>query len=215
MNKKIIPFIDVLFSFLLTLVAVILLAKVSKSDTDPELRQNVVYQIVLTWEGPADLDLWAKDSKGHICGFKTREGGDGSLFSLNRDCLGANTTEVNENGEVVNKINEELISLRGTFEGEYIINVHSFNMKNSEGGVKAKVKLVKMKPFGTPIEREKEFTTSGEELTFFRFSVDKNGNITDINELPTSILQEHQESQAGNGVPYNGENGPQSEEGNP
>jgi len=195
MNKKIVPFIDVLFSFILTLVAVFLLLKVTKSDADPALQQNVLFQVVLTWEGPTDLDLWSKDSKGHICGFKTREGGQGSLFSLNRDCLGANTTEVNELGEVVNKVNEELISIRGTFEGEYIVNVHSYNMKNSQGNVKAKVRLIKTKPYGIVIEREKEFTTNGEELTFFRFSVDKNDNITDINELPTSILQEHHDSQ--------------------
>jgi len=202
MNKRLIPFLDVLFAFVLTLVSILLLVKASKTENDPALRQNVVYQIVLTWEGPSDLDLWCKDSKGHICGFKAREGGDGSLFSLNRDCLGANTTEVDETGEVVNKVNEELISLRGTFEGEYIVNVHAFNMKNSDGMVKAKVKLVKTKPFGTSIEKEKEFTSNGQEFTFFRFSVDKNGTITDINELPTSILQEHQDSQIGDGLPY-------------
>jgi hypothetical protein len=147
-----------------------------------------------------------KDSKGHICGFKSREGGEGSLFSLSRDCLGSNSTESNEHGEVINKINEEIVSIRGIVEGEYIINVHSYNLKACPTPLKSTVKLVKTKPFGVPITKMKEFSSTGEEITFFRFSLDKDGKITEINELTTSILQEKIENTnndpLGTGFPY-------------
>jgi hypothetical protein len=119
----------------------------------------------------------------------------GSLMSLNRDCLGAHTTEVNESGEVVNKVNEEIVSLRGIVEGEYIINAHAFNMKGSSPPVKAVIKVTQIKPYKEIAAKEREFLTTGDEVTFVRFTLDKNGNVTDLNELPATILRQAQQGQ--------------------
>ena len=165
-----------------------MLVKVSKSDNEvAAYQQSAVYQIVMTWEGDADMDLWAKDPHDHIASFNRREGGEGSLFSLNRDCLGANTTEINEQGEIVNKLNEEIISIRGVITGEYIINAHAYNMKGSPTPLKVIVKLIKSKPYGITITKEREFFNTGDEQTFFRFTLDKNGNVIENNELQIKL----------------------------
>ena len=191
MNKNITPFIDVLFTFLLAFVCIIILLK-AKSEQDPSFKPNVIYQIAMTWEGNADIDLWAQDPKGRRCGFNCREGGDGSLFSLNRDCLGAQTTELNSDTGKTVPINEELISIRGIFEGEYIVNVHAYNLKDSQIPVKIKVKLIKMKPYKVVVEKEIGMTATGQEHTMFRFTVNKEEAITDINQLPILFIHQGQ-----------------------
>ena len=162
-TKNIVPFIDVLFTFLMVFVCITMLLK-AKSDTESAAYQqeNALYLIVLNWEGKSDLDLWGKDPQGHIVSFNRREGGEGSLFSLNRDNQGSYSTEVGEDGEPVSKINEELISIRGAVAGEYIFTVHSYNIKGSSTPIKATVKLIKNKPYKVVTVKDKEFNTSGE-----------------------------------------------------
>lgn len=205
-HKFVVPFIDVLFCFLLVFISIMMLINKVKSDAETAQapKANATHVITMTWEGDADLDLWVQDSQGHIVGFNSKEGGVGSLMSLNRDCLGAHTTEVNEFGEVVNKVNEEIVSLRGIVEGEYIINAHAFNMKKSPPPVKATIKVTQIKPYKEIVVKEKEFLATGDEVTFARVTLDKNGNATDVNELPATILrqaQQAQEAQQGDYVP--------------
>lgn len=180
-------FLDVLFSLLLFFVLITTLLK-TKSEQDPAFQQSAVYLIVLTWEGNADLDLWAQDPDGRRIGFNRREGGDGSLCSLNRDCLGARRTEQYGDGTVANKVNEEVISIRGVVPGEFVINVHSYNLNDSAIPLNASVKLVKVKPFAELVTEKHDFAVTGEEITFFRFSIAKEGNVFDINRMPISIL---------------------------
>jgi len=187
-TKNVIPFIDVLFTFLMVFVCITTLLK-SKSDQNSASyqQQNAVYLVVMDWEGNADIDLWGKDPQNHIVGFPRREGGNGSLMSLNRDCLGASTSEVGPDGTPVNSINEEIISIRGTLQGEYIFNGHSYALKNA-GATKVTTKLIKNKPYQVVAEKTKTFETTGEEQTFFRFSLDKDGNVAGITDLPANIL---------------------------
>jgi hypothetical protein len=188
-SRILVPFIDVLFTFLLVFVSITMLinVKVNKENSEAYQQQNAIYMVVLNWEGNADLDLWMKDPMGRIVGFERREGGIGSLFSLNRDCLGAATTETGEDGKIVSRVNEEIVSLRGTFTGEYIVNVHSYDMRGSSS-VKAKVKLVQNKPFKELKVIEKTFNSVGAEETFFRFVCDGQSKVTEYNDIPVSIL---------------------------
>jgi len=190
-HKCVVPFVDVLFTFLLVFISMMMLINKVKSDneTAQSLKMESKYVITMTWTGDADLDLWVQDSAGHIVGFNSKEGGQGSLMSLNRDCLGARTTEVNEMGEVINTVNEEIVSLRGTVTGEYIVNAHAYNMKNSTPPVKATIKVTQIKPYKEFVVKEKEFLATGDEVTFARFTMDGKGNVTDVNDLPTSILR--------------------------
>jgi hypothetical protein len=187
-SKTLVPFLDILFNLLLGVTALLLILPLKTAD-DPSVQQNVRYQIVMTWDGNADLDLWVQDPQERVAGFNNKEGGMGSLMSLNRDCLGARTTEVNEHGEIVNAVNEEIVSLRGTSVGEYVVNAHAFNLKGEIPPVKAKIKVVQIKPYKEIVVIEKDFLANGDEITFIRFSVDRDGNVTGLNELQISILQ--------------------------
>ena len=159
----------------------------SENESNAYRQQNAIYLIVLNWSGNADIDLWTKDPGNHTIGFSNREGGNGSLVSLNRDCLGAVTSEKAEGQDVpVNPVNEEIVSVRGISQGEYIVNSHAYALKDA-GSTKTTVKLIKNKPYKVIIEKEFTFSATGEEHTFFRFTLDKEGNVIDLNELPTNF----------------------------
>ena len=184
------PFIDVLFCCLLMLVAILFLLKTEEQKTKSR-PPNVIYEVVLTWDGESndDLDLYVKAASGHIASFNRREGGQGSLISLDHDALGKsrnNSLANGQEGTVVN-YNEEVTSFRGVVEGENVVTVHVYSKKD-DGPTEATIKLIKIKPYKEVIVKKKVFTTTGQELTAFRFTTDRNGNIMDVNELPANLV---------------------------
>lgn len=188
MNKKtIIPFIDLLFTLLMVFICIIMLVKFNKSLDDPAYRQNAVFQVILNWEGNSDIDLWGRDPEGRTVGFSRREGGEGSLFSLNRDNLGTARTEIGPDGFPVFDINEEIVSIRGCFPGEYIFNAHDYNHKDADPVI-CTIKLIQVKPFKELIVEKKELKYSGDQATFFRFTVNTNKQVVGINHLQMNIV---------------------------
>jgi len=172
------------------LIAILFLLKTEDKSQKAPL-PNVLYQVILTWDGESDddHDLWVKAASGHIVSFNNREGGQGSLVSLNHDALGRarNNNIPDENGVVAN-MNEEVVSFRGVVEGENIVNVHTY-LKVDKSPTKVMVKLIKIKPYQEIIIKEKLLSFTGEEKTFFRFKTDKQGNITEISELPIILTR--------------------------
>ena len=182
------PFIDVLFCCLLMLVAILFLLKTEEEKT--KMRPpNVLYEVVLTWEGKSadDLDLWVQSASGHFVSFNSSEGGDGSLVSLDHDALGRRNNQLQEGqeGQVV-KVHEEIVSFRGVVEGENIVTVHVYS-KQDDGPVKCTIKLLKVKPFKEVVVKERVLETLGEEKVAFRFRTNKGGEVTEINELPARL----------------------------
>ena len=184
------PFIDVLFCCLLMLVAILFLLKTEEQKTKAR-PPNVIYEVVLTWDGESndDLDLYVQAASGHVVSFNNREGGQGSLLSLDHDALGKarNNSLPDENGIVVN-YNEEVVSFRGVLKGENIATVHVYS-KTDPTPIKATIKLIKIKPFKEIVTKERVFEAVGEEKVAFRFTTDKNGVIIDINELPANLVR--------------------------
>ena len=183
------PFIDVLFCCLLMLVAILFLLKTEEQRTKTR-PPNVLYEVILTWDGESqdDLDLYVRAASGHTVAFNNREGGQGSLISLDHDALGKrrnNSLGVGVAGTVVS-FNEEVVSFRGVTEGENIVTVHVY-VKRDEKPTKGTIKLIRIKPFKEIVVKEREFTTTGQEEIAFRFKTDKDGNILDINELPAIL----------------------------
>ena len=183
------PFIDVLFCCLLMLVAILFLLKTEERiNMRPP---NVLYEVILTWEGESndDLDLYVQSASGHVVSFNNREGGQGSLISLDHDALGKirNNTLPNQEGVIVN-YNEEVVSFRGVTEGENIVTVHVY-LKRDADPIKATIKLIKIKPFREVVIKERVFEVTGDEKIAFRFKTNKNGEIIDINELPANLIK--------------------------
>ena len=184
------PFIDVLFCCLLILLAILFLLKTEEQKTKSR-PPNVIYEVVLTWDGESndDLDLYVKAASGHIACFNRREGGQGSLISLDHDALGKSRNNSLANGQegTVVSYNEEVTSFRGVTAGENVVTVHVYSKKD-DGPTEATIKLIKIKPYKEVVVKKKVFTTTGQELTAFRFTTDRNGNIMDVNELPANLV---------------------------
>ena len=185
------PFIDVLFCCLLMLVAILFLLKTEEEKT--KMRPpNVIYEVILTWDGESedDLDIYVQAASGHVVSFNNREGGQGSLISLDHDALGKSRNNSLSNGQegTVIKFNEEIVSFRGITDGENIVTVHVYSKADAEPTV-GTIKLIRVKPYKEMVVKERTFTTSGEEITAFRFKTDKQGNILEINELPANLVR--------------------------
>jgi len=185
------PFIDVLFCCLLMLVAILFLLKTEEEKT--KMRPpNVIYEVILTWDGESndDLDLYVQAATGHVACFNNREGGQGSLISLDHDALGKsrnNSLANGQEGTVIN-YNEEVVSFRGVTAGENIVTVHVYSKPDDEP-IKGTIKLIKIKPYKEIVVRERTFTIAGEELTAFRFKTDAQGNVLEVNELPAKLVK--------------------------
>ena len=184
------PFIDVLFCCLLMLVAILFLLKTEEEKTKARV-PNVIYEVVLTWDAESadDLDLYVQSASGHVVSFNNREGGQGSLISLDHDALGKRNNSLGQGQEgVIVKAHEEVVSFRAVFDGENIVTVHVYS-KRDEEPVKATIKLIKVKPYKEVTTKEITFESTGQEKTAFRFVTDKTGEVVDINELPAKLVQ--------------------------
>ena len=184
------PFIDVLFCCLLMLVAILFLLKTEEEQVKTR-PPNVIYEVILTWDGDSedDLDIYVQSASGHKVSFNRREGGEGSLISLDHDALGKsrnNSLGSDQEGVVV-EANEEVVSFRGVTEGENIVTVHVYS-KRDEQPVSCLIKLIKIKPYKEVVSKERVFSETGEEKVAFRFKTDKTGAILDINELPANLV---------------------------
>jgi hypothetical protein len=174
------------------LVAILFLLKTEEEKTKSR-PPNVLYEVVLTWDGESedDLDLYVQSASGHTVSFNNREGGQGSLISLDHDALGRrsnNSLAEGARGAVVT-FNEEIVSFRGVTEGDNIVTVHVY-AKRDDKPTKGTIKLIKIKPFREMITKEKFFQSTGQEKTAFRFTTDKNGLIIDMNELPANLVKQ-------------------------
>tara|TARA_Y100000592_G_scaffold91895_1_gene152728 strand:+ start:129 stop:662 length:534 start_codon:yes stop_codon:yes gene_type:complete len=172
------------------LVAILFLLKTEEEKTKARI-PNVIYEVVLTWDAESadDLDLYVQSASGHVVSFNNREGGQGSLISLDHDALGKRNNSLGQGQEgVIVKAHEEVVSFRAVFDGENIVTVHVYS-KRDEEPVKATIRLVKVKPYKEVTVKEITFESTGQEKTAFRFVTDKTGEVVDINELPAKLVQ--------------------------
>lgn len=185
------PFIDTLFCCLLMLIAILFFLKTEEKQ-DKFRHPNTLYEVILTWAGESedDLDLYVQSSSGHVVGFNNREGGQGSLISLNHDALGKsrnNSLAKDAEGKIIG-FNEEIVAFRGVTEGENIVNVHVY-LKKDKTPTEATITLVKIKPFRQVVIKKKMLETVGDEKTAFRFKTNNNGEVIEVNELPAILTR--------------------------
>jgi hypothetical protein len=154
------------------------------------LKNASLYLIKMSWpeDSDDDVDLYVGDPAHHLVFFKTMQSG---LLSLDRDDTGrgSNTFSLPDGRKVTSAWNEERVSIRGIIEGEYIVNVHMYR-KSSNAPTKVEVGLYKTDSSEDIMVHQKVVTLSAErqEETAFRFTLMKDGNVVDINELPKSFV---------------------------
>ena len=77
-----------------------------------------------------DIDTWVQDPAGNLVWFRAREAG---LMHLDRDDRGLTNDVIVVNGkQVVNPLNQEVVTLRGIAPGEYTVNVHYYDSKDGK-----------------------------------------------------------------------------------
>jgi len=185
------PFSDLLFN---TLLAFVMLFAIALLAMNPKAKTGVIdakaeFIVTVTWPDmdPNDIDTWVQDPSGNLVWFRAREAG---LMHLDRDDRGtANDTLVINGQQVVNPLNQEVVTVRGYAPGEYTVNVFYYETRNGRP-VDVTVSVVKVNPraevvfYGTVALARK-----GDEATAVRFSVDRDGGVAGVGTLPKQLVE--------------------------
>lgn len=184
------PFTDLLFNALLGFTFLFLIAIMFMN---PEAKSGIIdpkaeYIITVSWEdnSPDDIDTWIEDPDGRVVYFNNLEAG---LIHLDRDDRGQLNDIITINGqEVANPLNQEIVTIRGVVKGEYVVNLHYY-ASQTDKPVDVNVRLVKVNPalevayYGTV-----SMVYAGDEKTVFRFNIDRDGDISNVNFIPKKLV---------------------------
>jgi len=184
------PFTDLLFNALLTftflfLISLLLINPPAKSGI---INPKAEFLITVSWEdGNAnDIDTWVQGPQNTRVWFKQTQNG---LMHLDRDDRGlTNDTQQVDGQEIVNPLNQEVVTIRGRPPGEFIINVHYYK-STDQLEVPVTIYVAEVNPtlkvlhYAT-LNLKKE----GEEKTAVRFTLNNQGKVENINTLQTSLV---------------------------
>jgi hypothetical protein len=146
-----------------------------------EIERKAEVLIILEWDerSAADMDLWVMDPQNNIVWFRQKTGG---FLHLDKDDLGQRNDTIMIDGDVkIIYLNREVVTIRGIVPGEYITNVHAYRT-SKEASVNGYVRLLKLNPYVEYATEHFTLENKGDEITVFRFYVDKDGYISDINQ---------------------------------
>jgi hypothetical protein len=185
-------YIDLLINLLtgtvvLFILTTLLIAPITKNNEG--IKKNADYIITLEWPEAVDcdVDLWVRDPLNNIVSYKIPESG---LMYFERDDMGKRRSVYDINGEevVIDPDNKEYITLRGTFPGEYVVNLHLYSCLSSENNlglpvdepieVPLVVEVIKINPslvVEKTIHMKMDFVW--QEKTAIRFVMDDQKNI--------------------------------------
>ena len=185
------PFYDMQFNILIAFVfcfIIALMAMNPKAKKEGDIPAKAEFIITVSWPdmNPNDIDTYVQDPGGAMAWFRQREAG---LMHLDRDDRGLAGDTINVNGkDVVNPLNQEVVTIRGYSPGEYTVNAQYYESKNGDP-VEATISVVKVNPkaevvyYGTlKLDRK------GDEKTAVRFTVEADGSVRDINTLPKTLV---------------------------
>jgi hypothetical protein len=140
---------------------------------------NVIVEISWPDELDTDVDLWVEGPGDVPVGYSNK---GGKLFNLLRDDLG--------HSHDASGINYEVSYSRGVVAGEYVVNVHLYRNAARVLPVPVRV-VVSVKRWRDQGARQVlvadvELKREGQELTVFRFRMDKHGDL-----VPDSVGNLH------------------------
>jgi len=186
------PFYDMLFNMLIAFVFCFLIALMvmnPKALKAGDIPSKAEYIITMSWPdlNANDLDTWVQDPKGQMVWFRAREAG---LMHLDRDDRGMTNDVIVINGkEVVNPLNQEVVTLRGIMPGEYTVNVHYYDTRDGQP-VEANVSVLKVNPRAEVVfYGSVKLAKKGDEATAVRFTLLPDGSVTNINNLPKTLVE--------------------------
>ena len=176
-------FNDVLFNALLGFVvlfvlALLLINPITKKSDIPAKAEIL---IIVEWdnESPDDIDTWVQGPlMGAPISFQNKHSGS---MHLDRDDLGRTSDIMMIDGEkIVIKINREVVSMRGIAQGDYYINIHVYNKAGNSEPTKYTVTLLDVNPYREVYVMQGEVTARGDIVRLPGFTLNKEGEITDV-----------------------------------
>jgi hypothetical protein len=185
-------YIDILIALLMGTVVIfmlmtLLIAPITQNQEG--IKKNADYIITVEWPNDmdCDVDLWVRDPLNNIVSYRQTEGG---LMYFERDDMGKRRSVFKQDGKdiVIDPDNKEFVTLRGTFKGEYIVNVHLYSclatdsiygMKSGElKDVPLKIEIIRINPnYITVRYIEMKLDSIWQEKTAARFVMDDKKNI--------------------------------------
>ena len=184
-------FLDLLFNTVLCFAALFALSFIlinpSKQDKNVEVKAEFI--ITVTWPNDLnnDVDTYVEDPQGRLVAFMRREEG---LMHLDRDDVGKfNDILSTPFGDVEYNENREVVTLRGTIEGEYVVNVHMYMQRSEQGATPVRIQLDKINPFQIVTVKDVVLDITGSEKTAFRFTVDDEGKVIQTNQLEKGLAK--------------------------
>jgi len=88
---------------------------------------------------------------------------------------------------VIYPINQEVVTIRGIISGEYTVNLYYYTQK-SQQPFEALVKVERVNPtLQTAFVKKVVMAKQDQETTVVRFSLDQQGNLSDVNDLPVTL----------------------------
>ncbi|NIR61367.1 MAG: hypothetical protein GWO02_18655 [Gammaproteobacteria bacterium] len=179
------PFTDLLFNALLgfTFLFVVAILYVNPIAESGVIDPKAEMLITATWEtgSPDDIDLWVKPPDGPPVYYNRQEVG---LTHLERDDRGLLNDTLEAGGEsIVNPVNQEVVAVRGTVSGEYVVNVHYYE-SHSGAAHDVSVEVQRLNPrLKVVYARTVRLERPGDERTVVRFHVAPDGAVGGINTL--------------------------------
>lgn len=186
-----VPFTDILLNVLMGFAIMVFIAfsLIRPEMLTGDVEVKAEYLITTTWPDnhPDDIDTYVQDPGGNIVWYHNPEAG---LLSLERDDRGNFRDVIVINGErIENPLNQETVTMRGIVAGEYVVNVHHY-VANGVDPVPVTVKVERLNPqlelvyYGTVYLDHR-----GDEQTVIRFTLDDEGNFSDLNDRFKSLTQ--------------------------
>lgn len=186
-------YIDLLINLLtgtvvLFILTTLLIAPITKNNEG--IKKNADYVITVEWPETidCDVDIWIRDPQNNIVSYRAPEAG---LMYLERDDMGRRKSvyEVDGKEVIIDPDNKEFLTLRGTFPGEYVLNLHVYSCADPAGtdkplmsGTKIDipviVEIIKINPSYTVVKHiEMKMDSVWQEKTVVRFIMDNTKNI--------------------------------------
>ena len=186
-----VPFTDILFNALLGFAVMLFIAfaLIKPDDKAGNINVKAEYLITVTWPDnlPDDIDTYVRDPQDNIVWYNTLDRG---FLHLDRDDRGEYLDQVMVNGEKVTfPLNQETVTLRGIIPGEYTVNVYNF-LNPSNRPVPVSVKVEKLNPTVKVVYYESmNLRGVGDERTAVRFTLDAEGNYSNLNTNQDSLVE--------------------------
>jgi hypothetical protein len=188
-HNRVDPFIDLLFntllgfSFLFLVSLVFINPKADRAKVDMQAE----YMISATWPDDVadDIDLWVLSPYDYKVSYLQREAG---FLVLDRDDRGVKKDKIIIDGkEVFNPLNQEIVTIRKRYEGEYVVNLYYYQGA-SQPPIDVEIKIDRINPrFETVYLDTVTLKAQDEELTAVRFTINPDGSVGQFNKLPLKL----------------------------